>query len=35
MRVEGGVEGKNPQADSPLSGEPDKGLNLMTHKIMT
>ena len=28
-------EGENPQAYSPLSSEPDLGLDFMTHEIMT
>ena len=30
-----GTEGENLQAGAPLSVEPDVGLNLMTHEIMT
>ena len=33
--AQGGAEGENLQADSPLSVEPNTGLNLMTHKILT
>jgi len=29
------AEGENLQADSPLNAEPDVGLDLMTHEIMT
>jgi len=34
-RMEGGAEGDNLQADSPLSMEPDSVLSLMTREIMT
>ena len=33
--VGGGAEGENLQADTPLSTEPDVGLSLMTHEMMT
>jgi len=33
--VGGGTEGENLPADSPLSVEPDVGLDLTTHEIMT
>lgn len=30
-----GAEGENPEEESPLSAEPDAGLSLETHEIMT
>ena len=32
---EWGAEGESPQADSPLSTESHKGINSMTHMIIT